>query len=139
MGLYNKVQTISEVTLTQTIPVSEQDAIGLEILEHDHYINVLIKNKIIIGRRDPLSITQPDIDLSTFAGYRQGVSRQHAQIYRNADGYLEIVDLGSSNGTFINDKALAPNVACLLHNGDKITLGKIDMIVRYPVIMQSGK
>lgn len=49
-------------------------------------------------------------------------SSHHAQIHPGGQGY-EIVDLGSSNGTFVNEQRLAPNVPRLLYTGDQVRIG----------------
>lgn len=50
------------------------------------------------------------------------VSSHHAQLRSQGQGY-EIVDLGSSNGTFVNGQRLAPNAPCRLSSGDQIRVG----------------
>src|SRR5437762_1453976 len=50
------------------------------------------------------------------------VSRQHAQIRPDEQGY-SIVDLGSVNGTFVNEQRLSPFVLHLLRMGDIIRIG----------------
>ena len=50
------------------------------------------------------------------------VSSHHAEIRFQGQGY-EIIDLGSSNGTFVNEQQLAPYAPRLLSNGDQIRLG----------------
>ena len=58
-----------------------------------------------------------------------GVSSRHAQLqWRN--GALQITDLGSTNGTFVNGEKLAPNVARKLKNGDRLRFGKLDFQLR---------
>jgi diguanylate cyclase (GGDEF)-like protein len=52
----------------------------------------------------------------------EGVSRHHAEIRRTADGFA-IVDLGSTNGTFVNGLAVAAETP--LSEGDKISVGGI--------------
>jgi diguanylate cyclase (GGDEF)-like protein len=52
------------------------------------------------------------------------VSRQHAEIATKGDGY-EIEDLGSSNGSFINDVKLAARTKTLLKDNDMIRMGTI--------------
>ena len=52
------------------------------------------------------------------------VSRRHAHIIKARNGYF-ISDLGSSNGTLVNGRRLAPQRPRLLHNGDKITIGEV--------------
>lgn len=87
--------------------------------------------EIILGRRDPTLPNQPDIDFSPFAGYRQGISRRHARIGCMSDGYMLISDLGSSNGTFLNDTRLEVQHTYRLRDGDKIALGKMVMYLYY--------
>jgi predicted component of type VI protein secretion system len=50
------------------------------------------------------------------------VSSHHAQIRPEGQGY-DIVDLGSSNGTFVNEQRLVPHVPRLLYAGDLIRIG----------------
>lgn len=54
------------------------------------------------------------------------VSRRHAEIVRTPDGY-EIIDLGSTNGTLVNDE---PVRSRLLADGDRVTLGTVTLIFR---------
>jgi two-component system cell cycle response regulator len=49
-----------------------------------------------------------------------GVSRRHAQIELTTEGNVQIVDLESRNGTFVNG---APVSRVLLRDGDKIQIG----------------
>jgi pSer/pThr/pTyr-binding forkhead associated (FHA) protein len=39
------------------------------------------------------------------------------------------MDLGSSNGTYLNGKRLSPNVENVIGHGDVVTLGKLKMQV----------
>src|SRR3954463_8897619 len=50
------------------------------------------------------------------------ISRRHARISRGPDGRLTVEDLGSSNGTFVNDQPIdAPRA---LGPGDVVKLGR---------------
>ena len=49
-------------------------------------------------------------------------SSHHAQVYPDGQGYL-LVDLGSTNGTFINEQRLIPNSPRMLNGGDMIRIG----------------
>ena len=50
------------------------------------------------------------------------VSSHHAEIHPDGQGY-NIVDLGSTNGTFVNGQRIAKNIPLLLHAGDAIRAG----------------
>ena len=52
----------------------------------------------------------------------KAVSRRHAVIERDANGY-KIVDLSSSAGTFVNDRKLPPNTPCGLQKGYRVSFG----------------
>ena len=54
------------------------------------------------------------------------VSRKHCQIVQNDDG-LTVQDLGSTNGTMLND---SPVVESELHPGDTLKIGDVKFIVQ---------
>lgn len=105
----------------------------LEVIGATIPILVYPKREIVIGRRDVATGTQPDVDLTSYAGYRMGVSRRHALIQLK-DGHLEITDLGSSNGSKLNGVVMAANRPFPVRDGDEITLGNMKM----RVIFQNG-
>jgi pSer/pThr/pTyr-binding forkhead associated (FHA) protein len=53
------------------------------------------------------------------------VSRLHCQLTATADS-LQVKDLGSTNGTFVNGKRVS---AAELKEGDKLSIGRVDLIV----------
>lgn len=65
--------------------------------------------EMVIGR-----VPECDVQLTD-----AGVSRMHAQLEQNAFG-VEVVDLGSTNGTFVNGDRVE---RCTLRDGDKVQLG----------------
>lgn len=97
------------------------------------------QQEIVLGRRDPATGALPDVDLTPFAGYRMGVSRRHSQIRRSHDGHLELFDLGSSNGTFLNGQRLEAHYPYRLRDGDKIALGQISILVHFEKSMSSQR
>lgn len=88
-------------------------------------------HEMILGRRDPATGALPDVDLTPFAGYRMGVSRRHSLIRLTEKRTLEILDLGSANGTMLNGRRLEPHHPELLHDGDRAKLGEITLLVRF--------
>jgi hypothetical protein len=78
-----------------------------------------------IGRsRGQAGETVLEIDLSG-ESEDPGVSRLHAVLERRADGGYTVRDLGSTNGTMVNEHPhpLEPDVAVPLSEGDRIRLG----------------
>lgn len=104
----------------------------LEIDSAPTPILINVKREMSLGRRDPATGTTPDVDLTPYAGYRLGVSRKHAVI-RLRDRRLEIQDLGSSNGTYVNGKRLLPHHPETLRDGDEIILGKMTIRVLFQI------
>jgi pSer/pThr/pTyr-binding forkhead associated (FHA) protein len=58
------------------------------------------------------------------------ISRRHARVWRDADGQLTIEDLGSANGTFVNDERLGARRT--LNLGDVIRVGTTVLQVTDP-------
>ncbi|MBD2496843.1 FHA domain-containing protein [Nostoc sp. FACHB-280] len=68
----------------------------------------------------------PDIDVSGFSN-SEIVSRIHADIRVEGDSFY-VEDVGSSNGTYINNLPLLPGNRHRLRPGDRISLGKGDLV-----------
>ncbi|HAC64699.1 MAG TPA: phosphopeptide-binding protein [Cyanothece sp. UBA12306] len=80
----------------------------------------------IIHLGKPNSKIPPDLDVSGFP-HADVVSRIHADIrFEGGDFYIE--DMGSSNGTYINHKSLPQGNRHRLRSGDRIGLGKGDLV-----------
>ncbi|GAA4261203.1 FHA domain-containing protein [Dactylosporangium darangshiense] len=80
--------------------------------------------QLLIGRRSRSRGIEPNIDL-TGPPEDVGVSHAHAVLMSTSDGAWTVVDLGSSNGTYLNDSTdpLKPNVPTPVKQGDQIHLG----------------
>lgn len=72
----------------------------------------------LIGRRSDRLDIHPEIPLTD-----PGVSHRHAKIYREADGSLYVLDVGSTNATTVNGTEAAAGVRVALNDGDEITIG----------------
>lgn len=57
--------------------------------------------------------------------FEDSLSRKHAQVFKKEGGPYCIRDLGSTNGTFINNRKLLPGKAREITHGDFIKLGNI--------------
>ncbi len=91
-------------------------------------VDVHRTGRVVLGRYDPETGTSPGVDLTPFRAQELGVSRQHARLEVH-DRSLFIADLGSTNGTYLNDARLPAHRPCLLRNGDAVRLGMLRMQV----------
>jgi hypothetical protein len=98
----------------------------LHLLDTGQVLPLSARNEFTIGRVSTGQPIMPDIDLSPYRAYDAGVSRLHAVIKREGSRLL-FMDLGSSNGSFINGKRLSPNVEQALSHGDIVALGKMKL------------
>ena len=83
----------------------------------------------MLGRRtiSPLANIPNLVDLSEFEASRFGISRQHAQI-KYQDGIYMLQDVGSSNGTKLNDEYIDVGRDYALKDGDLIILSSLLII-----------
>ncbi len=93
-------------------------------------ITVQMSGEIMLGRRDPATGEVPDVDLTPFAAYRLGVSRRHAVIRLQGD-HLEVMDVGSSNGSFLNGRRLVAQEPQILRDGDELRLGRLSLRIYF--------
>ncbi|HUP27556.1 MAG TPA: protein kinase [Chloroflexia bacterium] len=85
----------------------------------------ILENPFNIGRRSLSRQIFPHLDL-TYNDPAAYVSRQHARIVADAGGYF-VEDLGSANGSFLNDKRLPSGVPTRLRNGDRVRIGRVQL------------
>lgn len=98
------------------IQVDGQDTPLLLRLSEGHQLRV--------GRREVDN--HVDIDLAPYDGYGKGISRRHMSLDLQ-DRRLEVWDLHSSNGTYLNGIRLDPNHRHQLRDGDELRLGRMVM------------
>jgi CRP-like cAMP-binding protein len=79
-----------------------------------------------IGRADPVTGILPDVDL-TPVDTNRSVSRRHAKIIRSGEDYHVLEEVGTVNGTYVNDQRIPTGVPVTLHNGDLLKIGLISM------------
>ncbi len=77
----------------------------------------LVPPETLIGRDVACHVTIVD----------SSVSHRHARVY-HSDGEWHVEDLGSTNGTFVNDRPLTRPV--ILRPGDKIAIGRSTLEAR---------
>lgn len=101
----------------------DQSTISLHVGNSTKAIVTHPRPNMTLGRLD-VNGPKPDIDFSQYDAANLGVSRMHAALRLMADT-LVLVDLGSTNGTYLNEEFLTPNMPQIVHDGDTIRLGSL--------------
>src|SRR5688572_12698939 len=79
----------------------------------NEFIFDLVEERLSLGRNTRNEIVIENTFISSF----------HAELQRQDDGCYEVIDLKSSNGTFVNGKRVDRAV---LRPGDKVRFGQLD-------------
>src|SRR5712692_3220252 len=98
--------------------------VAVYVGEFEKPIVVQVVGELILGQHAPGSSATPWLDLIPYGAVPLGLSRIHAAIRRTAAG-LEIIDLGSTNGTWLNHVALEPYVPTVLCSGAHLRLARM--------------
>jgi pSer/pThr/pTyr-binding forkhead associated (FHA) protein len=98
--------------------------IRLSISGKGRQVILPLEKPAFLGRSDPLNHIFPEVDLSEDDGPPYGVSRRHAKIFKRGAAVL-IEDLGSLNGTLLNNRRLMPHMPEPLAHGDTLELGRL--------------
>lgn len=112
---------------------------GTSVFEHDMLLRIQVEGSnpplllrltqghpLTFGRRDG-SVGHVDVDMSPYDAYAHGMSRRHAAL-ELVNKRLEIWDLSSSNGTYLNGTKLDPEQRHQLRDGDEVRFGQ--MVIR---------
>ncbi len=82
-----------------------------------------------IGRRDPVTGINPEIDL-TPVDTQRSISRRHSKIYRRAGKLFLAEEIGTMNGTFANGVRLETGVPTEIKPGDEVRCGLVPLVLR---------
>lgn len=90
-----------------------------------------IEPEIYIGRDFSEHFFHPHLDLQPFGGWKYGISRIHARLEQDSWGCFYIVDLDSSNGTWLNDDRLTSSHQYLLRHNDVLRIGRFPISIHF--------
>ncbi len=127
-----------EAQLSRGIPDADRvslmaDTLAFLIPGFTEPLHVDQSDEMVLGRQMP-DEPVPEIDLTIYNAYAMGVSRRHALIRCWDEGYT-IEDLGSANGTWVNENRLVPHKPRMLHSGDQIRIGHLVLFVYFKALM----
>ncbi len=105
-------------------------SVALYIGSYDEPMITLITSQTVFGRVVP-GETQPRLDLTPYGALDKGVSRQHG-IMKRSDKGLTFEDMGSSNGSWLNDELLKPYTPSVISSGDRLRLSQLEIELYLP-------
>ena len=80
----------------------------------------------LIGRGDPVTGINPDVDLAPLDPQRS-TSRRHAKIYPMAGKLYLMEEIGVMNGTFVNGSRVATGTPVPVSGGDELRFGLVTL------------
>ena len=101
-------------------------SLWIKVLDTGEMIQLPAWPQTTLGRVSEGQDLLPDVDLTAYHAYELGVSRLHA-MFIVRENRPHLLDLGSANGTKVNETKLTPKMPQALSHGDKITLGKLQL------------
>ncbi|MBN1580047.1 MAG: zinc ribbon domain-containing protein [Anaerolineae bacterium] len=99
----------------------------LEVVESGAHIPLILQPELLVGRLDEASGIEPEVDMTPHGGLDGGVSRRHAKLLYEGGAWF-VIDLDSTNGTFINGDEVTPKARAALSDGDKVEFGEVEAI-----------
>ncbi len=123
----------SEESQAPEMPTSDNQprrTAGTEKLVHDSSsieFFLAAGEETSVGRRDPVTGINPDIDL-TPADSQRSISRRHAKIFRRDERFYVREEIGTMNGTFVNGERVETGLPVEFKDGDEVRFGLIKTI-----------
>jgi pSer/pThr/pTyr-binding forkhead associated (FHA) protein len=128
-------------------PIDPSNTIPKELLADQEFIlfspdkEKIVKlpeqDEFTLGRIVEGQVITPDVDLNPYDAFDKGVSRLHATITINRQkNKVYLMDLGSANGSKVNNYKIPANSEVPLNHGDLVTLGKFNLKVILPKEME---
>lgn len=84
------------------------------------------RGELLIGRPDPVTGTDPDINLTAHDPTRS-LSRRHAKLVLAGDGWVLREEVGTVNGTYVNGERVTTGVDVALQPGDRLRFGAVEI------------
>ncbi len=104
-------------------PPTKVLSFGLVVASTQRWVRLPVEGTLVLGRCESGLGSPADVDLTYDERGVQSVSRHHARLTGRGNQHW-IEDMGSTNGTFLNDRRLPMGEKVQLAPGDKIMLGR---------------
>jgi pSer/pThr/pTyr-binding forkhead associated (FHA) protein len=120
--------SMGEISAPVPAEVSQSSAVdavvSLYLVDSGQVLHLAGRTEFTLGRVAEGQPILPDVDLSPYEAYTQGVSRLHSSL-KIINQRVVITDLGSSNGTRVNGQKIMAHIDYPLNHGDVVALGKL--------------
>jgi hypothetical protein len=113
------------------------DGVAIYVAGIDKRFSVRIDTELVFGRKVK-DTDESLLDLTGLGGFQMGISRRHAKIRRAGTGY-EIIDLSSTNGTWLNNERLIPDKPYPLANRSQVRLGRMRLFIFHRPVNEGKK
>ncbi len=110
----------------------QRNAMVLFVEDHQEPLSVMVSRRVTLGRYREDAPQDTHVDLDAFNAFDKGVSRVHLAIHRRSDGFY-VEDLGSSNGSWLNNESMIPHQVYPFANGGEVRLGALRIRMFYLV------
>jgi hypothetical protein len=127
---------IAESLIDETL--IPEDGIAIYAAGAPNPIYLYFDKELVLGRLSENTFDDSLLDLTDLGGYQMGLSRRHAMI-RKADAGYEIIDLASTNGSWLNDERLVPNKPYPLASGSQLRFGRMRLLILYHPVSKKKK
>jgi hypothetical protein len=97
-----------------------------------------VDKELILGRKTEASSEESILDLSDLNAFSMGLSRRHAMIRRTDSGF-EVLDLASTNGTWLNAERLSPNKPYPFASGSQLRIGRLRLFIVYHMVLKGTR
>lgn len=102
----------------------------MHLQDAEEPIMLSVNGQTVLGRANPDRVQNPDVDLSAYNAFANGVSSRHVSLQCDGER-LMLTDLASTNGTCLNGQRLAPYQPMALRDGDEILLGALKLALYF--------
>jgi CRP-like cAMP-binding protein len=109
----------------------QAEAIAYFISKASGNVFPVFKADALIGRYDSVTGSTPDVDLTQEDAARN-ISRRHARLVTKDGEHFVAEEIGTMNGTFLNNEKLPTGVLTPIKDGDELTLCRLSITFRVP-------
>ena len=114
----------------QSAQIRNSQTIEAHIAKAVLAITLTAEQATTLGRAAETHEKSPDVDLTDYNALEDGVSRLHAALCLEGD-MVQVTDLGSTNGTFLNGQRISSSQSRIVRDKDKLRLGNLKMTLLF--------